>query len=482
MPLIVLNRTFFDEGAGMVKRVNRFAVVLVAVLAGTAGIVVVATSAGPARAATNTLLPVADTYVDNSHTTTNYGTSGQLGVDSSETKRLYLKFSLAGITGPITSAKLRLHVDDVSGAESPAGGTYSLMNNTSWTESAVTWNAQPAIDGVALGALGSVARNAWYEIDVTGKIAAGGIISIGGSSSNTNGADFDSRETGTTAPQLVIETGTTTPTTPPPTTAPAGDPVLVGAGDIATSGSGDSATAALVNAIPGTVFTMGDNVYNSGTAGEFNSYYNPTWGQFKARTKPAPGNHDYVTSGASGYYGYFGTLAGPSGRGYYSYDLGNWHIVSLNSEVSMASGSAQHSWLTADLDASSKPCTLAYWHKPLFTSGANHAPETATRPLFQVLYDHNADVLVTGHNHQYERFAPMNPSGTADNARGIREFVAGMGGADHYSFGSIQPNSQVRNSDTFGVVKFTLHSNSYDWTFVPEAGKSFTDSGTTNCH
>jgi calcineurin-like phosphoesterase family protein len=263
--------------------------------------------------------------------------------------------------------------------------------------------------------------------------------------------------------------------------APA-DPVLVGAGDISTSGSGDSATATLIKSISGTVFTAGDNVYDSGTRSEFSGTYNSSWGSFKSRTRPAPGNHDYNTSGAAGYYDYFGSLAGPSRRGYYAYDLGNWHIVSLNSEVSMSLGSAQETWLRSDLEASSKPCTLAYWHRPLFTSGANHGPDTSSRPLFQALYDYAAEIVVTGHNHQYERFAPMTPTGAANSTRGIREFVAGMGGADHYSFGSIQPNSQARNSDTFGVLTFTLHAQSYTWQFVPVAGKSYTDTGTTACH
>jgi acid phosphatase type 7 len=266
--------------------------------------------------------------------------------------------------------------------------------------------------------------------------------------------------------------------TPPPS----GDPVMVGAGDIASSGSGDSATAALLDNISGTVFTTGDNVYPDGTSSQFTTYYEPTWGRHKARTQPSPGNHDYNTSGASGYFNYFGANAGPSGRGYYSYDLGNWHVVSLNSEISMTTGSAQEQWLRSDLAASTKPCTIAYWHKPRFTSGANHAPNTSTGPLVQALYDNNADVILTGHNHQYERFAPMNPSGGLDTARGIRHFVAGMGGASHYGFGTIQPNSQARNSDTYGVLKLTLHANSYDWQFVPEAGKTYSDSGTSSCH
>jgi len=260
------------------------------------------------------------------------------------------------------------------------------------------------------------------------------------------------------------------------------DPVLVGAGDIASSATGDSATAALLDTIAGTVFTTGDNAYPDGTASNYTDYYDPTWGRHKARTRPAPGNHDYHTTGATGYFGYFGSRAGPSGRGYYSYDLGNWHVVSLNSEVDMAVGSPQETWLRSDLAATTKPCTLAYWHKPLFTSGFDHGPDASTSPLFQALYDSDAEVVVTGHNHQYERFAPMNPSGVLDNANGVREFVAGMGGGPLYGFGTIQANSQARNSDTHGVLKFTLHDNSYDWQFVPEAGKTYDDSGTTACH
>ncbi|GLZ34622.1 hypothetical protein Lesp02_68090 [Lentzea sp. NBRC 105346] len=433
--------------------------------------------ASNSQAAATTFTPTADTYVDNSATSTNFGTSGQLGVDNSPIKRTFLKFNVTNVSGTVTSAKLRLHTDDVAGSQSSNGGTFRTLTDTAWSETGVTWNNQPAIDGATISTLGSVARNAWYEVDVTSQVSANGTFSFGITSTSSDGADYDSRESGTTAPQLVITTGTTTTTTTPP---PSGDPVLVGAGDISNSGSGDSATAALLDNIQGTVFTAGDNVYDSGTTTEFNTYYNPTWGRHKARTKPSPGNHDYNTSGASGYFNYFGSVAGANG--YYSYDLGNWHIVSLNSNISMAAGSAQEQWLRQDLAASTKPCTAAYWHHPLYTSGANHAPSTSTRPLFQALYDFNADLVITGHNHQYERFAPMNPTGGLDTARGIRSFVAGMGGASHYSFGTIQPNSEARNSDTYGVLKFTLHSNSFDWQFVPEAGKSYSDSGTTNCH
>jgi hypothetical protein len=465
----------------------------VAATAGTAllvtAVAVAVALSNPAAAATTTFTAVADTYVQSDTATTNYGTSSQFIVDNSPVRRSFLRFTVSGLTSAVTSAKLRIRT--ISGNNgSNDGGTFSAMSNTTWSETGTTWNNQPVIDGAAVGTLGKVSKSTWYEIDVTAVVTGNGTFSFGATSPNSDGAYYSTRESGANAPQLAVTTTDPSPSpspsatsaSPSPSPSPGGDPVLVGAGDIANSGSGDTATAALLDGIAGDVFTAGDNAYDSGTLTEYNSYYDPTWGRHKARTHPAPGNHEYNTSGATGYYSYFGSLAGPSGQGYYSYDLGNWHIVSLNSEVSMSVGSAQETWLRTDLAASSKPCTLAYWHKPLYTSGANHAPETATRPLFQALYDFNADVVVNGHNHQYERFAPMNANGALDTTRGIREFVAGMGGASHYSFGTIQANSEARNSDTYGVLKFTLHANGYDWQFVPEAGKTYADSGTGSCH
>lgn len=452
--------------------IRKLTVGSVAILTVTSAAIVIST-AGPASAATATFTPVADTYVQSDTATTNYGTSTQIVVDNSPVRRSFLRFTVSGVSGTITSAKIRLRT--ISGnSGSPAGGTFRAISSTSWSETGTTWNNQPAIDGATLGTIGSVGENTWYEVDASAVVKGNGTFSFAATSGNSDGAYYDSRESGADAPQLVVTTGTTTP--------PSGDPVFVGAGDIANSGSGDTQTAALLDGIPGTVFTTGDNVYDNGTAAEFSSYYEPTWGRHKSRTRPSPGNHDYNTSGASAYYSYFGSVAGPSGRGYYSYDLGNWHVVSLNSNISMSAGSAQEQWLRADLAASGKPCTIAYWHHPLYTSSSNHAPSTSTRPLYQALYDYNADVVVWGHNHVYERFAPMNANGAADSSRGLRSFVAGMGGASHYAFGTIQPNSEARNSDTYGVLKFTLHSGSYDWQFVPVAGKTYSDSGTASCH
>jgi len=256
--------------------------------------------------------------------------------------------------------------------------------------------------------------------------------------------------------------------------------VLVGAGDIADCDA--EPTAALLDNIPGTVFTAGDNAYPDGSDSDYAQCYDPSWGRHKARTRPAPGNHDYNTSGASGYYGYFGSLAGQSGVGYYSYDLGAWHIVSLNSNVSMSPGSAQETWLRADLAASTKRCTIAYWHHPRFSSGSNHGSSTQSAGVFQALYDAGAEIVIVGHDHEYERFAPQTPNGVSNPAAGIRQFVVGTGGAGLYSFATPLPNSEVRDATSHGVLKLTLSDGSYTWEFIPVAGDSFTDSGSGTCH
>jgi hypothetical protein len=256
----------------------------------------------------------------------------------------------------------------------------------------------------------------------------------------------------------------------------------LGAGDIAScENDGDEATALLLDGIEGTIFTTGDNVYPAGSYNDFVNCYGPTWGRFKDRTFPSPGNHDYGMADAAGYFRYFGTVAGNAGEGYYSYELGTWHMVVLNSNISVAAGSKQEAWLRADLAAHPATCTLAYWHHPLFSSGIVHGSDEDMKPLWQALYDYGADIVLNGHEHNYERFEPQNLDGIADPARGIRQFVIGTGGRSHYSFGLPVANSAVRHSGTYGVLKLTLHSNSYSWEFIPEAGETFTDSGTAPC-
>jgi choice-of-anchor A domain-containing protein len=262
-----------------------------------------------------------------------------------------------------------------------------------------------------------------------------------------------------------------------------GSAVFVGAGDIADCGSNAAgATAQLLDSIPGTVFTLGDNAYPDGATDEYNNCYEPTWGHHKARTHPALGDNDYNTGTASPSFDYFGAALGDPNKGYYSYDVGAWHIITLNSNCSEIGGcgldSDQGRWLQADLAAHPTACILAIHHQPLFSSGGG---STAVQDFWEPLYAAGADIVLSGHRHTYERFAQQDPSGVADPGRGIRQFVVGTGGASLHSFDSEAPNSEVRNDTTHGVLKLTLHPTSYDWEFVPIAGETFTDSGSTNC-
>ena len=225
---------------------------------------------------------------------------------------------------------------------------------------------------------------------------------------------------------------------------------------------------------------VGDLAYPDGTKENFECYER-TWGRVKSRTRPSVGNHEFHSQGATYYFSYFGDAAGDPKTGYYSYELGTWHIIVLNSECLQVggcdTGSAEEKWLRADLAAHRVACTLAYFHKPLFSSGGTHGDDPEIVPLWQALYDANADVVVGGHDHDYERFAPQTPLAKPDAARGIREFVVGTGGKSHRPFAPPHANSEVRNTDTFGVLKLTLRPGAYDWQFIPEAGKTFTDAG-----
>ena len=257
--------------------------------------------------------------------------------------------------------------------------------------------------------------------------------------------------------------------------------IFVGAGDISgCSNTGDEQTAKLLDAIPdpATVYLLGDDAYNNGSTSEFNNCYNPTWGRHKYRTKPSPGNHEYNSSGAAPYYAYFGAAAGPSGRGYYSYDLGAWHILSLNSNVSSSSGSAQDTWLRADLAAHPNQCILAYYHHPLYSSTSTYS---SVRGLVNALYAYHADLILNGHRHYYEREKPLDPTGKVDLVNGYREIIAGMGGIGGGSTAS-SSFTETSNGSTFGVLKFYLYDDSYAWKFIPVAGKTYTDSGSAACH
>lgn len=256
--------------------------------------------------------------------------------------------------------------------------------------------------------------------------------------------------------------------------------VLVGAGDIGVCGSpGVAATAKLIERLAGTVISLGDNAYMSGTAEEFVNCYEPTWGRFRSRTRPVAGNHDYG-SGGDGYFTYFGGNAGPRGLGYYSYSVASWRVLALNSEVPSNAGSPQMAWLRAELTDRRTLCTAAYWHRPLFSSGQN-GDNPDMRDVWRTLYEFGVDLVINGHDHTYERFAPQDPDGRPDPARGVRQFIVGTGGAPLYQFPRVRPNSEVRAA-VWGVGVFTLTGGGYQWEFVPVEGASFSDSGFGSCH
>lgn len=229
------------------------------------------------------------------------------------------------------------------------------------------------------------------------------------------------------------------------------------------------------------VLTVGDHTYPVGLLSEFYDCYDKTWGQFKARTHPAPGNHEYYTPEASGYYGYFTEPNDTGRRSYYSVEIGTWHVVSLNSNLREHAYAAQLAWLKEDLAKHPATCTLAYWHHPVFSSGG-HGNNSFMKETWKILEDANADVILSGHDHDYERFAPQNVSGERDDQYGMREFIIGTGGAYLTPMFLRKENSEIRNNTTFGVLKMVLKEDSYEWEFLPVAGSTFTDRGSGKCH
>jgi hypothetical protein len=264
------------------------------------------------------------------------------------------------------------------------------------------------------------------------------------------------------------------------TIAAAGDIACDPAQNVGTPQDCDQqATANLIGAIgPTAVLTLGDNQYENGTLAAFKTVFDPTWGKYRSIMYPAIGNHEYQTAGAAGYFGYFGVTA------YYSFNLGDWHIVSLDSECSHVggcqSGSAQERWLVANLAAYHAPCTLVYWHEPRFSSG-EHGDASQMSAIWADLVRAHVSVVLSGHNHDYERFVPLDANGRP-NPAGVTEFVVGTGGKNHYRFTTAPLTGEVVRDDTsFGVIKMTLGPTSYSWSFVPAPGYGFTDSGSASC-
>lgn len=258
--------------------------------------------------------------------------------------------------------------------------------------------------------------------------------------------------------------------------------LLTGAGDIGKCGPSGGptpaamATGRLLDAVPGLVFTLGDNAYSVGSEREFERCYDPAWGRHKARTRPSPGNHDYETPGARGYFAYFGDNAGDPKRGYYAYDAGTWRVYALNSSAcdrpgGCAPDSPQVTWLRDDLKRHPSKCALAYWHHPRFSSG-EHGDNAKVDGLWRAVADNGVDLVLTGHDHDYERFAPID---------GVVSFVVGTGGAPLYKMGAPKPGSVARSGDVHGVLQLELHRSSYTYRFIPVPGSTFTDQGSGDC-
>jgi len=446
--------------------------------------------------------PVADSYVQADLPTSNFGTATSLKVDGSPVTVSYLKFDVQGITGAPGKATLKVFVPV---ATSTPINVRSVADST-WTETGLTYNNRPATGATAIASPAPIAANTTVSIDVTALVTGPGVVSFALDTTSSTSKSLPSREAAANQPQLVIEAGTTPPPTGASVVMAVGGDVACGTTEANYNGGAGTATAChmkqtsdlVVAMAPQQAWALGDLQYNSGSLGDFNVSYQNSWGRFKNITKPVVGNHEYGTSGAGGYYTYFGDLASPRQpgctrdcEGYYSFDVAvgsaQWHVAVINSEctrigggVGCAVGSPQYQWLDADLAGhAAAQCTAVLTHRPRWASNSFASPDI--QPLVDVMDARGVDLLLAGHAHSYERFAPQNAAGQPDPA-GITELVVGTGGRDSQGFGTVVSNSQVRKNQIFGVLKLTLRPTGYDWQFVPDPATPFADSGTGTCN
>jgi acid phosphatase type 7 len=435
-------------------------------LAASAAVLIAAAVSGMWSPGAGAALPqqvftsVADGHVTSGSPRGEHGRARLLQLRAAPAARAYLRFRVGGLRGGVASAALRVFV--TSGEARVQVRTVARR----WSERTLSLRTAPPLGRVV--ARGS-ARPGWRSFDVSSAVSGPGVVQLALVATH-GAASVASRET-RSKPRLRLGIA----------------PLLLAAGDIGSCRSGgDEATAALLKGVPATIAALGDLAYPRGTADDFANCYDPSWGPFRDRTRPATGNHDYATPGAAPYFGYWSTLAGLAGAGYYSYGLGSWHVVVLNSNcrfVACHPGSAQETWLRSDLAQHRTRCTLAYFHHPLFSSTAGTATP-AVQPLWRDLYAAGAEVVLSGHAHNYQRFAPQTPLGAADPRRGIREFVVGTGGNSHHLLGPPLANQENMDDTTFGVLRLMLLETGYTWKFVPQAegGGFFTDSGAGECH
>ena len=486
------------------------------------------TTSTEASADTSVLNPVQDAYTRSDTPDGNFGTGQTLHIDGSPVSVAYLKFDVAGLTGAPSKATLKIFVT----VSSTTSINASPVPDTTWTETGLTWNNRPAPGSPSIPSPTPITANTFLSYDVTSLVHGNGLVSFAIDTASATSKDIPSRENTTAAnrPQLIVESATTTtppptttttpPTTTPPTTqpsttqptttttTPSGDPVIAVAGDVACGtteanyngglGTADAChmlqTSDLILAMaPQQTWALGDLQYNSGAPADFAVSYQNSWGRFKPITRPAVGNHEYGTSGAGGYFGYFGDSATPqqpgcvkSCNGYYSFDIGSWHVAVINSECSRlnggtgcAVGSPQHQWLDADLAAHTTGCTAVLSHRPRWAS--NSFASADIQPLVDVMGARGVDLFLAGHAHSYERFAPQDAAGQAD-PNGITEIAVGTGGRDSQGFGTVVPNSVIHKNKIFGVMRLTLHPKGWDTTFVPDPATPFADSSSGACH
>jgi len=456
-----------------------------------ASAVVLAAAPPPARgeAATASYGAAADAFVSPRSPERNFGGDRTLRVGGPTNLRTYLRFTLPApydAAGP----RLRLRLFAQTGARS--GVAVRLVSQDPWAEASLAAGSAPRL-GAVVSRRGAVRTGRWLAIDITRAAAGRRTIELALVRRGPGLLRFLSREAGPLqGPRLVLGD------------IPLPAPVVAAAGDIACDPNSpnlrddvlntcqDQRTSDLLVTRPlEAVLTLGDHQYERNTLAAFRERYDLTWGRVKAITRPAVGNHEYETPDATGYFDYFngpGRLDGPAGRrgeGWYSFDVGTWHVVVLNSicdEVGgCGPGSPQLAWLQADLAAHPARCTLAYWHHPRFSSGIPGSSDR-TDAFWRVLYAAGAEVVLGGHSHDYERFAPQTPDAQPDDVRGIRAFVVGTGGKNTYPFGLVRANSEVRDAVTAGVLLLALRPDGYDWRFEPVPGGVLRDAGSGDCH
>lgn len=436
------------------------------------------------------LLPVADSYTNSNAPNKNFGTLARLRANSSPVMETYLKFNLSSVQGTIDSATLTLY--PFKGGNQPASLSFA---GNGWTETGLTYNNRPATLS-AIGTVSPVVSGTPITFNLGSLTAQTYSFKLG---TTGNLLAFGSRESGQ-KPYAVLSVTTPTQSSTAPVTSssppvtsssPPAAPVIAAVGDIAcdptlytVSNCSFVKTAALVGAYPYDKFLpLGDEQYEDGQYSKFTNSYDLYYGQYLGITKPVPGNHEYNTTNAAGYYQYFGAIAGDPTKGYYSYNLGDWHIVAINSNCAAIGGctatSPEGLWLQNDLNSHGNLCTLMYSHHPRWSSGS-HGDNSIMGPFYQIADAAGVDVWLAGHDHNYQRFAPMDANRVAD-VNGIRQFVVGTGGAGRYSITTVSGNTQAYNTSTFGILSMTLDPTSYTWKFIPVAGSTYTDSGTTSC-